>query len=61
MIICVTAIALVSVIRGIDGGVKLLSNINMFLAFLLLMFVFFVGPTMQILHDTWTGFITYVG
>ncbi|ETX15674.1 BCCT transporter [Roseivivax halodurans JCM 10272] len=61
VIMCVTAIALVSVIRGIDGGVKLLSNINMAFAFILLMFVFLVGPTMQILQDTWTGFITYVG
>ncbi|WP_306132443.1 BCCT family transporter [Roseivivax marinus] len=59
VIICVTAVALISVIRGIDGGVKLLSNINMALAFLLLMFVFLVGPTMQILQDAWTGLSTY--
>lgn len=39
----VTAIAIFSVIRGIDGGVKLLSNINMMFAFVLLVFVAFVG------------------
>ncbi len=39
IVACVTAVALISVIRGIDGGVKLLSNINMGLAFLLLVFV----------------------
>lgn len=39
----ITAIALVSVVRGLDGGVKVLSEINMGLAGLLLLFVFFVG------------------
>ena len=39
----ITAIALVSVVRGLDGGVKVLSEINMGLAALLLLFVFFVG------------------
>jgi BCCT family betaine/carnitine transporter len=32
IIIGVTAVALISVVRGLDGGVKLLSNINMLLA-----------------------------
>lgn len=59
VIMCVTAVALFSVIRGIDGGVKLLSNINLFFAALLLLFVFFVGPTMQILSDFGTGLVTY--
>jgi BCCT family betaine/carnitine transporter len=40
---CVTAVALISVLRGIDGGVKLLSNINMSLALLLLLFVIVAG------------------
>ena len=39
----ITAIALISVVRGLDGGVKVLSEINMGLAALLLVFVFFVG------------------
>ncbi|TDR77136.1 BCCT family betaine/carnitine transporter [Photobacterium lutimaris] len=39
----VTAIAIFSVIRGIDGGVKLLSSINMVFAFVLLVFVAYVG------------------
>ncbi|MDV5168617.1 BCCT family transporter [Photobacterium rosenbergii] len=39
----VTVIAIFSVIRGIDGGVKVLSNINMVFAFVLLVFVAFVG------------------
>jgi BCCT family betaine/carnitine transporter len=41
----ITAIALVSILRGLDGGVKLLSEINMGLAGILMLFVFFVsGP-----------------
>jgi BCCT family betaine/carnitine transporter len=39
VIIGVTALATISVIRGIEGGVKLLSNINMLVAFLLLILV----------------------
>ncbi|WP_372882407.1 BCCT family transporter [Psychromonas sp.] len=39
----VTFIAILSVIRGIEGGVKVLSNINMVFAFALLVFVTYVG------------------
>ncbi|WP_299012901.1 BCCT family transporter [uncultured Photobacterium sp.] len=39
----VTLIAIASVVRGIDGGVKLLSNINMLFAFALLLFVTYVS------------------
>ena len=44
----ITAVALISVVRGLDGGVKVLSEINMGLAFLLLIFVLIVGPTAAI-------------
>ena len=43
IIIGVTAVAIVSVMRGMDGGVKVLSNINMALALLLLLFVAVLG------------------
>ena len=39
----VTALAVVSVVRGLEGGVKLLSSINMLIAALLLLFVALVG------------------
>ncbi|RED47767.1 BCCT family transporter [Aestuariispira insulae] len=45
IIVGVTAVALVSVLRGLDGGVKVLSNINMGLAGLLMLFVLIAGPT----------------
>ena len=56
LISCITGVALLSVLRGLDGGVKVLSEINMGLAFLLLGFVLFAGPTIAIL----TGFVTYL-
>ncbi|MEQ8228737.1 MAG: BCCT family transporter [Rhodospirillales bacterium] len=49
----VTAVAVVSVVRGLDGGVKVLSNINMAMAGLLLAFVFVVGPTGAIFASIW--------
>lgn len=43
VIVGVTLLAVVSVIRGIDGGVKVISNINMIIAFLLLVLVALIG------------------
>ncbi len=43
VIIGVTLLATISVVRGIDGGVKVISNINMVIAFLLLILVALIG------------------
>lgn len=43
VIAVVTLLAVVSVLRGIDGGVKVISNINMIIAFLLLILVAIIG------------------
>ncbi|WP_289081468.1 BCCT family transporter [uncultured Sulfitobacter sp.] len=56
----ITAIATVSVLRGLDGGVKVLSEINMGLAFLLLAFVLLVGPTLAILTTFGSSLLAYV-
>lgn len=56
LISAITAVALVSVLRGLDGGVKVLSEINMGLAMLLLAFVLLAGPTLLIV----TGFFDYL-
>jgi BCCT family betaine/carnitine transporter len=61
IIIIVTAIALVSVIRGLDGGVKVLSNLNMGIAMLLLLFVLLVGPTMLIFSTMASTLGGYIG
>ena len=46
IIVGVTAVAVISVIRGVEGGVRVLSNFNMLVALLLLLFVIFAGATM---------------
>lgn len=43
VITAVTLLAVVSVVRGIDGGVKVISNINMIVAFALLILVALIG------------------
>ncbi|BES71405.1 hypothetical protein RE428_24230 [Marinobacter nanhaiticus D15-8W] len=43
LIAFITAIAIFSVVRGLEGGVKLLSNINMVIAFILLLAVIALG------------------
>jgi BCCT family betaine/carnitine transporter len=63
IIACVTGVALISVLRGIDGGVKLLSNINMSLALVLLMFVIVAGSISAFLVNygqTLSGYADYV-
>ena len=55
----ITAVALVSVVRGLDGGVKVASEINMVLAFVLLIFVFFAGPTTALIARIGDSFVAY--
>jgi len=55
----ITAVALISVLRGLDGGVKVLSEINMGLAALLLLFVLFIGPTFAILSGFADSLLAY--
>jgi BCCT family betaine/carnitine transporter len=60
LIAAITILALISVIRGLDGGVKVLSEINIALAALLLIFVFAVGPTAEIFATIVSGGAAYV-
>ncbi len=59
LILGITAVALVSVLLGLDGGVKRLSEINMVLALALLVFVVIAGPTMELLSGFVSGLIAY--
>ncbi|MGJ8527701.1 BCCT family transporter [Maritalea sp.] len=59
LISIITALATISVIRGLDGGVKILSEINIGLAVLLLLFIIIVGPTMLIIETIISGGIAY--
>lgn len=60
LIVGITAIALISVLRGLDGGVKVLSEINMVVAALLLLFVLLIGPTSTIISDFGSSLVVYV-
>ncbi len=59
LIAAITAVALISVLRGLDGGVKVLSEINMVIAALLLVFVFFAAGPAGILADFASGLAGY--
>nr|WP_245398237.1 BCCT family transporter [Vibrio parahaemolyticus] len=60
LIVVITALALISVVAGIDSGVKRLSEINMILAAMLLFFVIIVGPTMAILTGFFDNIASYI-
>jgi BCCT family betaine/carnitine transporter len=57
IIVCVTAVAVISVVRGLEGGVKVLSNFNMVLAVILLFFVIIAGS----LSGFFTGIVKTAG
>ncbi len=57
LIIVITSLATISVVLGLDGGVKKLSEINMVLAGIFLFFIMLVGPTVY----TLSGFTQNMG
>jgi len=57
LIAVITAFATISVVMGLDGGVKRLSEINMILAGVFLVFILVAGPTIYIL----SGFTQNIG
>ncbi|MCT8970484.1 BCCT family transporter [Microbaculum marinisediminis] len=59
LITAITGVALISVIAGLDAGVKRLSEINMVLAALLLLFVIVIGPTAAILSGFFGNLVAY--
>ena len=60
IIVAVTSLAILSVVRGLDRGIRVLSNINVILAALLLLFVLLVGPTGSILARLPANAINYI-
>ena len=49
LIAVITSLATVSVVLGLDGGIKRLSELNLYLAMALVAFVFLAGPTFFLL------------
>ncbi len=60
LIVGITAIALISVMTGINVGIKRLSQFNIILAFLLLAAIIFLGPTGYIFKSLFAGLGAYV-
>jgi betaine/carnitine transporter, BCCT family len=60
IILVVTGCAIFSVVRGLDGGVKVLSEINMLLALALFLFIFFAGAPLAVLGSLFRGTVEYV-
>lgn len=60
LVVGITAIALVSVLAGLEAGVKRLSEINMLLAVTLLVFVILVGPTLALVTGFFSNLVAYL-
>ncbi|NAW68022.1 BCCT family transporter [Vibrio sp. V27_P1S3P104] len=60
LIVVITGFALISVVAGLDSGVKRLSEINMGLAALLLLFIVIAGPTLAILTGFFDNIFAYI-
>ena len=60
LIALITAAATVSVITGLEIGIKRLSQFNMIVAFLLLFFIIAVGPKLAIFQNFFGGLGTYL-
>lgn len=60
IVVGVSGLAILSVIRGLEKGVKLLSNLNMALALCLLLFVIIAGPTMAIISGMGSNLVGYL-
>ena len=60
IIVAVTAIAIFSVVRGLDRGIKVLSHVNVVLAAALLLFVLATGPTKTILASLPGNTVNYL-
>lgn len=60
IILIISGIFILSATSGIENGVKLLSNINIYLAISLMIVLFIVGPKVEILDNLVTGIGNYL-
>lgn len=61
LIIGITTVALGSILLGVDKGIRRLSEVNLVLAALLLLFVIAVGPTLLIATGFFQNLVGYLG
>ena len=60
VIAVITVVAMFSIYRGMHGGVRLLSNVNILLALALLAVVFILGPSQILASDVVTTIVGYL-
>ena len=60
IIVIVTILFIVSASTGLDKGIQLLSNWNIYLAAALLLLTLFIGPTVKIMNDFTSGLGSYL-
>ncbi|MDP5291990.1 BCCT family transporter [Oceanimonas sp. CHS3-5] len=60
LVLGITAVTLVSVIAGVEKGVRRVSQINMMLAIVLMLFVMLVGPTLLIATGVAENLMSYL-
>lgn len=60
IIVLLSVCFVISAVSGVSRGIRYLSNINLTLAFVLALFVFFVGPTVFLLTLIPSTFSTYI-
>ncbi|GAA0739857.1 glycine betaine uptake BCCT transporter [Clostridium oceanicum] len=60
IIVIVTIIFIWTAVSGIEKGIKILSDINLILAFVLLMSVILIGPTLKIFNSLTNGLGFYI-
>ncbi|SKC70822.1 BCCT family transporter [Maledivibacter halophilus] len=59
IVVAVTAIFMLSTAKGLDKGMKVLSNTNVIIAGTLLVFCFIIGPTLNIFSNLGNGLLAY--
>ena len=61
IIVLITIVFTWSAIRGIDKGIKMLSNINLWIAFFLVVFTIVIGPKLEIVNNLINSLGHYLG
>ncbi|WP_099187303.1 BCCT family transporter [Tepidibacter mesophilus] len=59
IILVVTVLFIISAVGGVDKGIKILSNLNILMALVLLLLSIIIGPTIDILHSFFVGLKDY--
>jgi glycine betaine transporter len=61
IIVIVTILFMLSAVTGLDKGIKFLSNLNLGIAFTLMILAFLLGPTIKIINSFTNGIGQYLG